>query len=78
LKHGIPLGSGAAKKEIEMTELTKIAEPQQQHSGIRTSELIAAVAIVVLLIAVQGMFIAKHTVTLNAAAAPAAFGIIAP
>jgi hypothetical protein len=61
-----------------MTELTKIAGSQQRHSSIRTSELIAAVAIVVLLIAVQGMFIAKHTVTLNAAAASAAFGIVAP
>jgi hypothetical protein len=61
-----------------MTELTKIAGSQQRHSNIRTSEVIAAAAIVVLLVAVQGMFIAKYTVTLNDAGASAALGIIAP
>jgi hypothetical protein len=38
-------------------------------SGLGVSELIAAAAVVFLLIAVQGMFIAKHPTTLNAAAA---------
>jgi hypothetical protein len=61
-----------------MTDLTKTAGSQQQASHLGPSEMIAAGAIVVLLIAVQGMYIAKHTTTLNAAAATAAFGIIAP
>jgi hypothetical protein len=60
-----------------MTDLTKIAA-QQRNSSLGVGELIAMAAILVLLIVVQGMFIAKHTTTLNVAAAPAAFGIIAP
>lgn len=61
-----------------MTELSKIAGSQQRDSSLRSSELIAVAAIVVLLVAVQGLFVAKHTVTLNDAAASAPFGIIAP
>ncbi len=41
-------------------------------------EYFAAVAIIILLIVVQAMFIAKHPVTLNAAAAHAAIGVTAP
>ena len=61
-----------------MTDLTKIAESQKHGSGLSIGEFVAAVAVVVLLVAVQGMFIGKHPVTLNAAAEPATFGIIAP
>ena len=51
-----------------MTDFTKIAGSQKRGSRLGVSELIAAAAIVFLLIAVQGMFVAKHPVTLNAAA----------
>jgi len=61
-----------------MTDHTKFAGSQEQGSSLGLSELIATAAIVVLLIAAQGMFIAKHTTTLNIAAEPAALGIIAP
>ena len=63
-----------------MTDLTKIAGSQKRGSSLGVSELIAALAIVLLLIAVQGMFIAKHPVTLNAAATAelAPFGIAGP
>jgi hypothetical protein len=47
-------------------------------SSLGVGELIATAAVVLLLIAVQGLFIAKHPLTLNAAAKPAPFGIIAP
>jgi hypothetical protein len=60
-----------------MTDLNKITA-QQRKSSLGFSEFIAMAIIVVLLIAVQGMFIAKHTTTLNVAAAPATFGVIAP
>lgn len=61
-----------------MTDVTKIAGSKKYDSGLGVSELIAAAAVVFLLIAVQGMFIAKHPTTLNAAAALAPFSIIAP
>ena len=61
-----------------MTDLTKIAGSQEHRSSLGVGELIAAAVIVLLLIAVQGMFIDKHPLTLNAAAAQAPFGIIAP
>jgi hypothetical protein len=61
-----------------MTDITKITGPQQRSSRLGLSESIAAATIVVLLIAVQGMFIAKHATTLNVAAELAALGIIAP
>jgi hypothetical protein len=58
-----------------MTELAKIQTSQVSRS---VSEQFAVAIIVLLLIAVQAIFIAKHTVTLNAAAAPAALGVSAP
>jgi hypothetical protein len=61
-----------------MRTFTKIAESQKHSSGLGVSEFVAAVAVVVLLVAVQGMFIDKHPVTLNAAAELGPFGIIAP
>jgi hypothetical protein len=61
-----------------MTDLTKIAESQKHRSSLGVSELIATGAVVFLLVAVQGMYIDKHPVTLNAAAELAPFGIIAP
>jgi hypothetical protein len=61
-----------------MTDLTKIAGSQERASGIGLGQLIAMAAIVVLLIAVDGVFIAKHTTTLNVAAESAAVGIIGP
>jgi hypothetical protein len=65
-------------RESKMTDLTKFALSQTHGSSLGVGELIATAAVVFLLIAVQGMFIAKHTVTLNAAAEPARFGITAP
>jgi hypothetical protein len=65
-------------RESNMTDLTKIAVSQKHGSSLGVGELIATAAVVFLLIAVQGMFIAKHTVTLNAAAKPAPLGITAP
>jgi hypothetical protein len=58
-----------------MSELAKT-----EVSGIsrRFGDHFAIAMIVVLLIAVQAMFIAKHTVTLNAAGALAAVGTSAP
>ena len=62
-----------------MTDLTKIAESSQKHrSSLGVGELIATAAVVFLLIAVQGMYVDKHSVTLNAAAESAPFGIIGP
>ena len=61
-----------------MTDLTKIAGSQQHRSSLGVGELIATASILVLLIAVQGMFIDKHPFTLNAAAEQAPFGIVAP
>jgi hypothetical protein len=61
-----------------MIDLTKIAGSQKRGSSLGVSELIAAAAVVLLLVAVQGMYIEKHRVTLIAAAKPAPFGIIAP
>ena len=63
-----------------MTDLTKINESQKHGSSLGVSELIAASAVVFLLIAVQGMYVAKHPVTLNAAATAelAPFGIAGP
>ena len=61
-----------------MTDLTKTAVSQKHGSRLVVGESIATAVVVVLLIAVQGMFIAKHTITLNAVAALAPFGIIAP
>ena len=61
-----------------MADLTKIAESQKDRSGLSVGEFVAAVAVVVLLVAVQGMYIDKHPVTLNAAAELGPFGIIAP
>jgi hypothetical protein len=58
-----------------MSELAKIQTPRISRSA---SEQLAVAIIAVLLIAVQAIFIAKHTVTLNAAAAPAALGVTAP
>jgi hypothetical protein len=70
---------GASNKGIiEMTDLIKTASSREQNSHIAHSEIIAMVAIVVLLVAVQGMYIAKHTTTLNVAARSAAVGIIGP
>ena len=61
-----------------MTDLTKISGSQKH--GLAVSELIAASAIVFLLVAVQGMYIVKHPVTLNTAATAelAPFGIAWP
>jgi hypothetical protein len=65
-------------RESKMTDLTKIAVSQKNGSSLGVGELIATAAVAFLLIAVQSMFIAKHTVTLNVAAEPAPFGITAP
>jgi hypothetical protein len=67
-------------RESKMTDLIKIAESQKHGSSFGVSELIAASAVVFLLIAVQGMYVAKHPVTLNAAATAelAPFGIAGP
>jgi len=67
-----------SRGRIEMTDLTKIAESQKRDSSLGIGELIAALAVVFLLIAVQGMYVAKHLVTLNAVAKLAPFGITAP
>ena len=61
-----------------MTDLTKIAGSQKRGSSLGVGELIAALAVVFLLIAVQGMSVAKHLATLNAVAKLAPFGITAP
>jgi hypothetical protein len=61
-----------------MTDLTKLAGSQKHGSSQGMGELIAMAAVVFLLIAVQGMYIAKHPIMLNEAAEPAPFGIIAP
>jgi hypothetical protein len=61
-----------------MTDLTKLAGSQKHGSSHGMGELIAMAAAVFLLIAVQGMYIAKHPIMLNEAAEPAPFGIIAP
>jgi hypothetical protein len=63
-----------------MTDLTKIAGSQKHGSSLGVGELIAASAVVFLLIAVQGMYVAKHPVTLNATATAelAPFGIAGP
>jgi len=58
-----------------MSELAKIQTSQVRQSF---GEQFAVATIVVLLIAVQAIFIAKHPVTLNVAAAPAALGVTAP
>ena len=58
-----------------MSELAKTQTYQARRSA---SEQLALAIIVILLIAVQAMFIAKHTVTLNATAASAALGVNAP
>jgi hypothetical protein len=65
-------------RESKMTDLTKITSSQKHRSSLGVGELIATVALAFLLVAVQGMYIAKHPVTLNAAAKAAPFGIIAP
>ena len=61
-----------------MTDLTKIAGSQKHRSSLGVGELTATAAVLLLLIAVQSMFIDKHLVTLNAAAEPTPFGITAP
>jgi hypothetical protein len=63
-----------------MTDLTNIAESQKHGSRLRVGELIATVAVLFLLIAVQGMYVAKHPVTLNATATAelAPLGIAGP
>jgi hypothetical protein len=58
-----------------MSEITKI-ETSKSHRN--TGEQIAVAAILTLLIAVQGMYVAKHSATFATILAPAAFGIIAP
>jgi hypothetical protein len=58
-----------------MTELTKA---ETSRVGRSLNERIAAAAIVTLLIAVQMVYVAKHSVSLAAIVAPATFGIIAP
>jgi hypothetical protein len=58
-----------------MSELAKIQKFQASRSA---SELLTFAIIVVLLVVLQAMFIAKLTVTLNAAAALAALGVTAP
>jgi hypothetical protein len=67
-------------RESKMTDLIKIAESQKHGSSLGVGEPIAASAIVFLLVAVQGMFTAKHPVTLNAAATAelAPFGVAGP
>jgi hypothetical protein len=67
-----------SNRRIEMTDLAKIASSQERNSRIAYSEIIAMMTIVVLLVAVEGMYIAKHTTTLNVAAQSAAVGIIGP
>jgi hypothetical protein len=61
-----------------MTDLTKIAGSQKQGSGLSAGDLSVMAALAFLLIAVQGMSIAKHYVALNADAELAPFGIIYP
>lgn len=63
-----------------MTDLSKIAGSQKRGSSLGVGELIAAAALIILLVAVEGMYIDKHPVTLNAAAAAelAPFGISGP
>jgi hypothetical protein len=61
-----------------MTDLTKIAGSQKNRLSLGVGELIATAVVLLLLIAVQVMFIDKHPVTLNAAAEQAPFGIITP
>jgi len=61
-----------------MTDLTKIAESQKRSSSLGGVELMAIAAVVFLLIAVQSMYIAKHPITLNAAAESAPSGVIGP
>jgi hypothetical protein len=60
--------------------MTDLAGSQKHVSRLGISELIAASAVVFLLIAVQGMYVAKHPVTLNATATAelAPFGIAGP
>jgi hypothetical protein len=72
------VAAGITLGRIEMTDLTKIAGSQEHGSSLDVGALMATVAVVFLLIAMQGMFIAKHAITLNAAAESALFGIIAP
>lgn len=61
-----------------MTDLTKTAVSHKHASSLGFLELIGTASVVFLLIAVQGVFIAKHFVTLNAAAEQAPLGIIWP
>ena len=61
-----------------MTDLTKLAGSQKHGSSLSVGDLIVMTALAFLLIAVQGMSIAKHHVALNADAELAAFGIIWP
>jgi hypothetical protein len=72
--------TASSNEESKMTDLTKINESQKHGSSLGVSELIAASAVVFLLIAVQGMYVAKHPVTLNATATAelAPFGIAGP
>ena len=63
-----------------MTMLSKTTLRKNHRSSLGISELVVAVTVVFLLIAVQGMYVAKHPVTLNAAATAelAPFGITGP
>jgi len=63
-----------------MTMLSKTTLRKNHRSSLGISELVVAVTVVFLLIAVQGMYVAKHPVTLNAAATGelAPFGIAGP
>jgi hypothetical protein len=63
-----------------MTTLSKTTLSKNHRSSLGISELVVAVTVVFLLIAVQGMYVAKHPVTLNAAATAelAPFGIAGP
>ncbi len=58
--------------------MSELAKTQTSQAGRSFGEQFAVGTIVVLLIAVQALFIAKHPVTLNTAAAPAALGVTAP
>ena len=57
-----------------MTEITKIEAPGSKSSGERTGVAL----ILALLVAVQVLYVAKHSVTFAAIVAAAPFGIVAP
>jgi hypothetical protein len=61
-----------------MDNIMKIVGSQKRASRVGVTELMVTSVVVFLLIAVQGVFIDKHPVTLNAAAELAPFGIVTP